>query len=62
MSTDVDNSTCPACGSPQLEGGFVEIQGMEAVQAVSCTECEAAWKEVYSFSRRDNINEGTPKT
>ena len=52
-----DNSKCPSCGSPHLEGGFVEISGMEAVQAVSCTECGADWEEVYLFQLRRKIEE-----
>jgi formate dehydrogenase maturation protein FdhE len=53
-----DNSKCPSCGSPHLDGGFVEICGMEAVQAVSCTACDSSWEEVYTFSRRQNMEQG----
>ncbi|VGO12401.1 hypothetical protein PDESU_00953 [Pontiella desulfatans] len=60
MSDQPDNSKCPVCGSPHIEGGIVEICGMEAVQEMICTECGASWEEVYTFTRRDNINEGTP--
>ena len=50
-----DNSKCPACGSSMLEGGFVEIRGMEAVQSMGCTDCGASWEEVYAFSRRTTV-------
>lgn len=53
-----DNSKCPSCGSGLIEGGFVEICGLEAVQEMACTECGASWEEVYAFSRRRNIEEG----
>lgn len=52
------NGRCPVCGSELIEGGFVEISGTEAVQAVSCTECGAAWEEAYAFSGRRNIEAG----
>ena len=59
MSGGTDNSACPACGSPHIEGGFVEICGMEAVQAVSCAACTASWEEVYTFSLRQSIEKET---
>jgi uncharacterized Zn finger protein len=58
MSGGADNSKCPVCGSEHLEGGFVEICGMEAVQTVSCTACGACWDEIYTFIRWENIEKG----
>jgi hypothetical protein len=51
------NDKCPVCGGEQMEGGFVEIAGMEARQGVFCLDCHTEWEEVYSFSRRENIAE-----
>jgi len=50
-----DKGKCPICGSEQIDGGFINIEGVEAVQEMTCTECGASWDEVYTFSRRYNI-------
>lgn len=38
---------CPACGSRDIEGGFVEIDGTHACQHCRCAECGAGWTDVY---------------
>lgn len=55
----VDNGKCPCCGSGLIEGGFVEICGMEAVQGMSCTGCGASWEEAYVFQCRRNVDGAT---
>lgn len=42
---------CHHCGGP-LEGGPVTIEGREALQDVTCLQCEAVWVEVYVADRR----------
>jgi len=42
-----DPDRCPFCGCDQIEGGFIEVMGRDAQQEVHCTECNAAWTEVY---------------
>jgi hypothetical protein len=51
----MDNSKCPECGSTHIEGGFVEICGMEAVQEMSFSQCAATWEEAYVFCGRRNV-------
>lgn len=41
---------CPVCGCANISGGFVEIQGGQARQNVSCTECAAHWRDVYTLA------------
>ena len=41
--------TCPFCGSPQIEGGFVEIDAGKALQEIGCTECHESWQDVYEL-------------
>ena len=51
--------TCPECGSIQIEGGNVQIDGKEAWQPVSCLHCRTTWTEVYEASARLDIERGT---
>lgn len=46
--------SCPYCGSPDgIRGGFVEIDGTEAIQGCSCSECGTEWTNTYSWTRRE---------
>ena len=40
---------CPACGSDEIEGGFVEIDSGHAWQPVGCNECDAEWNDIYNL-------------
>lgn len=42
---------CPCCGSDEIEGDSVEIDGREALQECSCSECGAEWEDHYQLSR-----------
>ena len=45
-------SNCPACGEKgNAEGGSVEIQSDTAYQEMTCTECEAVWRDDYDLDR-----------
>lgn len=56
---------CPKCGSEEIEGGFIGIEGRLAVQEnMRCLVCGAHWHDVYSLA--DNVmdeddDEGQPK-
>lgn len=41
---------CPSCGSDEIEGGSVSIEGKKAIQECSCLNCESQWKDTYSLS------------
>ena len=41
---------CPKCGSDEIEGGFIGIEGCLAVQEnMGCLSCAAHWHDVYEF-------------
>lgn len=41
---------CPVCGSDQVEGGSIAIDGPCASQGVVCNDCNAEWTDVYQLS------------
>ncbi len=43
------SSNCLLCGSDEIEGGFVEIDGNSATQKVSCFNCGGSWVDVYEL-------------
>ncbi len=49
------NSRCPKCQSEEIEGGSFDSSGSEAWQKVGCVDCDATWREVYEFSRHENL-------
>ena len=56
-TTDWEN--CPQCGSGDIEGGNIQIEGKEAWQPVSCYVCGTSWTEVYEAKCRTNIERDT---
>lgn len=38
---------CPYCGSHDIEGSSVEIDGKSALQKIFCLSCERSWRDVY---------------
>jgi formate dehydrogenase maturation protein FdhE len=40
---------CPLCGSPSIQGGFIEIEPGKAFQKMDCAECEGKWQDVYEL-------------
>ena len=40
---------CPICGSDNISGRSVQIDGNDAWQDVSCFECEAEWEDLYQL-------------
>ena len=49
-------STCPCCGSDEITGGCVEIDGSSASQAVSCHSCGANWNDIYKLTGYDDLD------
>ena len=44
-----DGVRCLFCGSPDLAGGFVDIDSSGASQRVSCSACRRYWFDVYEL-------------
>jgi len=38
---------CPYCGAESIEGGFIQVEAGEAFQAMSCSQCNNKWQDVY---------------
>jgi|TARA_R100001086_G_scaffold112979_1_gene57622 formate dehydrogenase maturation protein FdhE len=38
---------CPVCGSSEIEGHSIDIEGQSAFQEVTCLSCPAGWQDVY---------------
>ena len=41
--------SCPLCGSPSIQGGFVEIETGKAFQKMTCADCEVKWQDIYEL-------------
>jgi hypothetical protein len=54
-----DGGACPACGSDQIGGGPVTIEGAAAFQEVSCLECDATWEDVYRLTGYRSLDDLT---
>ncbi|MDK9702476.1 MAG: hypothetical protein OEL20_05000 [Sulfuritalea sp.] len=46
---------CPSCGSDQIEGNSVNIDGPTADQRVSCLDCDADWTDFYRLAGYTNL-------
>ena len=51
----IDTSECPVCGSTMIAGGSIDIFGEEAIQEMSCEDCESTWEDTYRIIARRNI-------
>lgn len=52
---------CLNCGSDDIEGDFVEVDGGGASQDITCLKCYSSWTDVYILTDVENIrirNEG----
>jgi hypothetical protein len=49
MSHSPEADICPECGSPEIEGGFVEIEGNNSIQDCSCVACGARYHLVFAL-------------
>lgn len=41
---------CPFCGSSAIEGEHIEIVDREAIQEMSCIDCDSVWFDIYKLS------------
>ena len=48
-------NTCPKCGSDQVEGRSIDVQGEQCFQPVMCLSCEAQWDDVYQLTGYTNL-------
>lgn len=55
---DAAGTVCPFCGSDEITGGFVEIDGGLAEQEMMCLDCESVWHDLYSLSHIESVNLG----
>jgi len=49
-------STCPNCGSDQLEGNAIYVDTGSAYQEVSCTNCGSTWDDEYELTGYARLN------
>lgn len=52
---EASGGVCPCCGSENIEGGSIDIQGRSAYQEVSCLECDASWNDVYHLAGYNDL-------
>lgn len=45
-----NGARCPVCGSPDIEGGPIEIEAGVAWQDVMCHHCNTTWQDIYYLS------------
>ena len=55
---EVKGTKCPACGSIELEGRSINIEGGSARQGMCCLDCGAFWEDVYKLEGYDLLNKG----
>jgi len=55
-------NACPICGSDDLEGGPIDIEGNFAIQEMGCILCEATWMDFYRAEHREDIVRGEALT
>ena len=55
---EMKGTKCPACGSIELEGRSINIDGGTATQGMSCLDCCATWEDVYKLSGYDLLEKG----
>ena len=46
---------CPNCGSRDIEGGPIDVEGTGAVQEMKCLDCGSSWEDVYSLDKYVNL-------
>ena len=47
---------CPVCGSWEISGRAIDIDGPYAEQDMHCGMCEASWRDVYQLLKYDNLD------
>jgi len=54
-------ATCPFCGSDNISGEEISIEGNEAWQEVSCNDCESSWQDIYELVGYSGADGKEPK-
>lgn len=49
---------CPYCGSEQIEGGSISVEGGCCWQKVWCNACGAEWDDIYHLARIELVERG----
>lgn len=52
---------CPACGSVELTGSEVYIEGSACYQDCGCSDCGTTWTDVYTLAGYSNLTDGRIK-
>lgn len=45
-----EGGACPICGSTDLSGGSIDLEGGAVYQEVTCQACEAHWTDCYHLA------------
>jgi hypothetical protein len=53
-------TVCPFCGADQLEGDGFDIDNGHVYQEVTCTHCDAEWRDCYRLYRIEQDPEPEP--
>lgn len=48
-------TSCPFCGSPEIESEEIEADGKTATAAVNCNNCDSAWDDIYTLTGIDGV-------
>ncbi|MEX3983754.1 formate dehydrogenase accessory protein FdhE [Paraburkholderia sp. EG287A] len=52
---------CPSCGSHDISGGSITVDGRSAYQGVTCADCDAEWNDTYTLTGYDDLEGGIDK-
>jgi hypothetical protein len=52
---------CPSCGSHDISGGSITVDGRTAYQGVTCADCDAEWNDTYQLTGYDDLEGGVNK-
>jgi len=59
--TENHSGECPMCGSTEIKGGSIDIEGhnpTRSFQEVMCLNCNAHWQDVYELTGYDLLEAG----
>lgn len=49
---------CPSCGSGDISGSSITVDGREAYQQVTCSDCNAEWNDMYTLTGHSDLEGG----
>ena len=55
---ETGGTSCPFCGSGEIEGGFVEVNGGSAHQKIRCLLCGEEWHDIYKLIDIERVDNG----